>query len=283
MGREGARLSDLRRRRRALSSPIAKFLGEQEARRLRCEPGHTVLFAADAPAMVSRVLGALRLQLGRELELIDEQAQRFLWVTEFPMFEWDADNGRWDAVHHPFTRPTSEGEALLDSDPAAAKALAYDPGRERDRDRRRLLPDSRARVAGQACSGCSTSPPRAAAFEVRLPARRARDGRTAARRDRLRHRPVADGAARRALHPRAGRVPGKTRPESTPASRSPDDGRAGPAEGASGIAVYRREAVSEPREACVPRRRSGRFVLEALFLAGVVRPPSPSPSCARWP
>ncbi|MGH3049364.1 MAG: GAD domain-containing protein, partial [Gaiellaceae bacterium] len=70
-------------------SPIAKFLSEPELERFRGEPATTVLFAADAPAMVSRVLGALRLHLGRELDLIDEDAWRFLWVTDFPMFEWD--------------------------------------------------------------------------------------------------------------------------------------------------------------------------------------------------
>ncbi len=107
-------------------SPVAKFLGEAELERFRSEPGHTVIFGADAPAMVSRVLGALRLQLGRELELIDRDAWTFLWVTDFPMFEWDAELERWDAVHHPFTRPNEEGKALLDSDPGAAKALAYD-------------------------------------------------------------------------------------------------------------------------------------------------------------
>ncbi|HEX4519966.1 MAG TPA: aspartate--tRNA ligase [Gaiellaceae bacterium] len=107
-------------------SPIAKFLGEAELASFRSEPGHTVVFGAAEPAMVSRVLGALRLHLGRELELIDSSAQKFLWVTDFPMFEWDPDVGRWDAVHHPFTRPNAEGEALLDSDPGAAKAIAYD-------------------------------------------------------------------------------------------------------------------------------------------------------------
>jgi aspartyl-tRNA synthetase len=107
-------------------SPIAKFLGQAELERFRAEPATTVLFAADEPAMVSRVLGALRLHLGRELGLIDASAQRFVWITDFPMFEWDADDGRWSAVHHPFTRPTEEGVALLDSDPGSAKALAYD-------------------------------------------------------------------------------------------------------------------------------------------------------------
>ena len=107
-------------------SPIAKYLGPAELGRFDSPPGHTVLFAADEPAMVSRVLGTLRLHLGRELDLIDSQAWRFLWVTDFPMFEWDEERERWDAVHHPFTRPTPEGAALLDSDPAAAKAIAYD-------------------------------------------------------------------------------------------------------------------------------------------------------------
>jgi aspartyl-tRNA synthetase len=109
-----------------VSSPIAKFLSEAELARFRSEPGSTLVFAADEPAMVSRVLGALRLHLGRELGLIDTQAQKFVWVTDFPMFEWDADAERWDAVHHPFTRPNDESRALLDTDPGAAKAVAYD-------------------------------------------------------------------------------------------------------------------------------------------------------------
>ncbi len=107
-------------------SPIAKFLGPAELAHFASPPGHTVVFAAAEPAMVSRVLGALRLHLGRELGLIDEDAWRFLWVTDFPMFEWDAELERWDAVHHPFTRPTPESEALLDTDPGRAKAIAYD-------------------------------------------------------------------------------------------------------------------------------------------------------------
>src|SRR6266581_4871505 len=104
-------------------SPIAKFLGEGELECFRGVPATTVLFAADEPTMVSRVLGALRLYLGRELELIDTSAQRFVWITDFPMFEWDAENDRWSAVHHPFTRPNEEGKAVLDTDPGAAKAF----------------------------------------------------------------------------------------------------------------------------------------------------------------
>jgi aspartyl-tRNA synthetase len=107
-------------------SPIAKFLSEEELAAFRSDPATTVLFAADTPQMVARVLGALRLQLGRELDLIDRSAWRFLWVTDFPLLEWDEEQGRWAAVHHPFTRPNDEGVALLESDPGAARAVAYD-------------------------------------------------------------------------------------------------------------------------------------------------------------
>jgi aspartyl-tRNA synthetase len=109
-----------------VSSPLAGALGDEGLARLRGDPGTTVLFAADQPAMVSRVLGALRLHLGRELGLIDATAWRFLWVTDFPMFEWDAELERWDAVHHPFTRPNDGSRSLLDTDPGSARAVAYD-------------------------------------------------------------------------------------------------------------------------------------------------------------
>jgi aspartyl-tRNA synthetase len=107
-------------------SPIAKFLSEDELAGFRSDPGTTVLFAADEPAVAARVLGALRLHLGRELGLIDEEAWRFVWITEFPMFEWDEDAGRWKAVHHPFTRPAPGSEELVATEPGAATALAYD-------------------------------------------------------------------------------------------------------------------------------------------------------------
>ncbi|MGH3012392.1 MAG: aspartate--tRNA ligase [Gaiellaceae bacterium] len=107
-------------------SPIAKFLSEGELELFGSEPGSTVLFAADEPAVAARVLGALRLHLGRELELIDEEAWRFVWITDFPMFEWDEEAGRWKAVHHPFTRPAPSFEELVPSDPGAAIGQAYD-------------------------------------------------------------------------------------------------------------------------------------------------------------
>jgi aspartyl-tRNA synthetase len=107
-------------------SPIAKFLSEAELAGLRGEPGTTTLFAAAERPLTSRVLGALRLHLGRELGLIDENRFDFLWIEEFPMFEWHEEEGRWGAVHHPFTRPLPEWEERFDADPANALALAYD-------------------------------------------------------------------------------------------------------------------------------------------------------------
>jgi aspartyl-tRNA synthetase len=107
-------------------SPIAKFLSEEELGAFRSDPGTTVLFAADAWATTSRVLGALRTHLGHELGLVDEEAFTFLWVYDFPMFERDEEAGRWTAVHHPFTRPTDEWKERFHDDPEHALAHAYD-------------------------------------------------------------------------------------------------------------------------------------------------------------
>jgi aspartyl-tRNA synthetase len=107
-------------------SPIAKFLSEKELAAFRGDPGTTTLFGADTPELVARILGSLRLQLGRELRLIREDEFRFLWITDFPMFEWSEEEGRWSALHHPFTRPAPESVALVESDPGAALARAYD-------------------------------------------------------------------------------------------------------------------------------------------------------------
>jgi aspartyl-tRNA synthetase len=109
-----------------IRSPIAKFLSDEELEALRIAPGESLLFSADEWAATSRVLGHLRLHVGRELGLIDDGAFTFLWVDAFPMFEWDEDEGRWNAVHHPFTRPTPEWLDRFDQEPAAALADAYD-------------------------------------------------------------------------------------------------------------------------------------------------------------
>jgi aspartyl-tRNA synthetase len=109
-----------------LRSPIAKFLSEDELERVAPAPGETLLFAADTWDGTSRVLGHLRLHLGRELGLVDDDAFTFLWVTDFPMFGWDDEEGRWGAIHHPFTRPTDEWRDRFDEDPEHALAYAYD-------------------------------------------------------------------------------------------------------------------------------------------------------------
>ena len=107
-------------------SPIAKFLSEEELAAFRADPGSTVLFGADEPDQVARVLGALRTKLGHELGLVDQKAFRWVWITDFPMFEWSEEEQGWGAVHHPFTRPAPGSEAMLDKDPGRATALAYD-------------------------------------------------------------------------------------------------------------------------------------------------------------
>jgi aspartyl-tRNA synthetase len=107
-------------------SPIAKFLSASELAAFDGKPGQTLLFAADTWPMTSRVLGALRSELGARLGLITGKDWAWVWVTDFPMFEWDDDEQRWGAVHHPFTRPTPDWEARFDEDPGNALALAYD-------------------------------------------------------------------------------------------------------------------------------------------------------------
>jgi aspartyl-tRNA synthetase len=109
-----------------LRSPIAKFLSQAELAQVAPAPGESLLFAADSWEATSRVLGHLRLHLGRELGLIDDDAFTFLWVTDFPMFGWDDEEGRWAAIHHPFTRPTDEWRDRFDEDPGHALAYAYD-------------------------------------------------------------------------------------------------------------------------------------------------------------
>jgi aspartyl-tRNA synthetase len=107
-------------------SPIAKFLSQDELAAIGGADGETLLFAAGDRELTSRVLGALRLHLGRELGLVDEAAFTFLWVTDFPMFEWDDDEQRWNAVHHPFTRPTDDWRDRFHEHPKEALAHAYD-------------------------------------------------------------------------------------------------------------------------------------------------------------
>ncbi|HYY02473.1 MAG TPA: aspartate--tRNA ligase [Gaiellaceae bacterium] len=109
-----------------IRSPIAKFLSEGELEHVKPPPGSTALFLADTWEMTSRVLGPLRLHLGETLGLIDEREFDFVWIEEFPMFEWDEHEERWNAQHHPFTRPSPTWEERFDRDPRNATAVAYD-------------------------------------------------------------------------------------------------------------------------------------------------------------
>ena len=108
-------------------SPIAKFLSADELEAVRpTEPASTVLFGADAPEVVARVLGNLRAHLARELALADGRPDALVWITDFPLFEWKEDEARWTFSHHPFTGMLPGHEDLLESDPGGVVSQAYD-------------------------------------------------------------------------------------------------------------------------------------------------------------
>ncbi|WP_424474862.1 aspartate--tRNA ligase [Oceanobacillus kimchii] len=113
-----------------LKGPIAKFLSEEEVTGIReradVEQGDLLLFVADKTNVVYDSLGALRLHLGKELDLIDESKFHFLWVTDWPLLEYDEGLGRYFAAHHPFTSPVEEDIDKLESNPASVRANAYD-------------------------------------------------------------------------------------------------------------------------------------------------------------
>ena len=112
-----------------LKGPIAKFLVNQEAElreRLDAEVGDIIFFCADKPSVVAQSLSELRLHFGRKHELIDQSKFNFLWVVDWPLLEYDEDANRYQAMHHPFTRPVNEDFNALLENPAAAKAQAYD-------------------------------------------------------------------------------------------------------------------------------------------------------------
>ena len=112
-----------------LKGPIAKFLVNQETtlrERLDAEVGDIIFFCADKPSVVAQSLSELRLHFGRKHELIDQSKFNFLWVVDWPLLEYDKDANRYQAMHHPFTRPVNEDFNALLENPAAAKAQAYD-------------------------------------------------------------------------------------------------------------------------------------------------------------
>ena len=111
-------------------SSFAKFMTQEEldalVKAMDGKPGDLLLFAADKNKVVWDSLGALRLELARQMDLLDKNEYRFVWITEFPLLEWSEDQQRYTAMHHPFTMPMDEDIPLLDTDPGAVRAKAYD-------------------------------------------------------------------------------------------------------------------------------------------------------------
>ena len=113
-----------------VKSSFAKFMTEDEMNRLveamDGQAGDLLLFAADKNKVVWDVLGALRLELARQMNLLDSSEYRFVWITEFPLLEWSDEENRFKAMHHPFTMPMEEDLQYIDSDPGRVRAKAYD-------------------------------------------------------------------------------------------------------------------------------------------------------------
>ncbi len=113
-----------------IKSSFAKFMSEEKmaalVKAMDGENGDLLLFAADKNQVVWDVLGNLRLEIARHLELLDKNEYKFLWITEFPLLEWNEEAGRYTAMHHPFTMPMEEDLHLIDTDPGKVRAKAYD-------------------------------------------------------------------------------------------------------------------------------------------------------------
>ena len=113
-----------------VKSSFAKFMTDEEMQALikamDGENGDLLLFAADKNTVVWATLGALRLELARQMELLNKEEYKFLWVTEFPLLEWSEEENRFTAMHHPFTMPMEEDLQYIDSDPGRVRAKAYD-------------------------------------------------------------------------------------------------------------------------------------------------------------
>ena len=111
-------------------SSFSKFMKDEEmaalVEKMNGKPGDLLLFAADKNKIVWNVLGALRLKLAEDLEMLDPNHYNFLWITEFPLLEWSDEENRFMAMHHPFTMPMEEDWDKIDSDPGAVRAKAYD-------------------------------------------------------------------------------------------------------------------------------------------------------------
>ena len=113
-----------------MQSPIAKFFTDDEknalAEKANMEPGDLVFFVADQPAVTNEALGCLRNHLGKRLGLLDENVFNFVWITHFPLLEYDHVEKRYQALHHPFTSPLEEHYELLEKDPLSDISRGYD-------------------------------------------------------------------------------------------------------------------------------------------------------------
>ncbi len=230
-------------------SPIAKFLSPEQRQAIAAacgaEVGSVILFVADTAKVVNDSLAYLRLKIGAQLGMIPAGRQDLLWVTDFPLLDYSPEEKRAVAIHHPFTAPVDEDLELLESNPLAVRARAYDVvwngtelGGGSIRIHRR---DVQERVFRQLGIG-----PEEARRQVRLPARRAGLRRAAARRYRPRPRPAGHAAARRRLDSRGDRV-------SQDAARGlPDDGGAEP-----GRSPTTARAGAQARCLSAGRRRRG--------------------------
>ncbi len=114
----------------AVKSSFAKFMKDEEMNaiieKMQGENGDLLLFAADRTKLVYDVLGALRLEIAENLGMLDKNEYKFVWITEFPLLEWNEDLNRYQAMHHPFTMPMEEDLPYIDSDPGRVRAKAYD-------------------------------------------------------------------------------------------------------------------------------------------------------------
>ena len=131
VGEFGAKgLAWIKVREEGFQSPIVKFFSREVLERLReifrPQPGSTLFFVADQPEVVNEALAELRQELARRLGLIPEKEYRFCWILDFPLVEWDEEEGRFVAVHHPFTMPKEEDLPLLEEAPERVRSRAYD-------------------------------------------------------------------------------------------------------------------------------------------------------------
>ena len=207
--------------------------------------GDLIFFGADSGKVVSDALGALRLKVGQDLKLV-AAGWRPLWVVDFPMFEWDADAKRWQAMHHPFTSPANLDYAALAASPGEATAKAYDMvlnGSE--------IGGGSVRIHSQELQSVVFDllgiSPEEARVEIRLPAGCAQVRRAAARRHRLRARSAGDVDGRSGQHSRRDRLP-----EDADGGGSVDGCADGGQRGAAPGAAYSRARSAEDRV-----RRSG--------------------------